>query len=139
MADPKVEKVLHGADNDIMLLKRQKLGAIQLAKDCNLDGVEVDLGSLGKRPDFVNELRKPEIRQSYLDACQKTGIEICSIAMTAFFGQSFTDHPRADAFTQDLIETMQNMHVKTAFIPIRPQGDLKTDAKVRAGVVSRHA
>ena len=33
---------------DWMMLKRQKLGAIQLAKDCGMDGVEVDMGSLGQ-------------------------------------------------------------------------------------------
>src|SRR5438105_3168125 len=63
---------------DIMLLKRQKLGAMQLAHDCELDGVEVDLGSLGNRPDIVNELRQPELRQKYLEASKNLGVEICS-------------------------------------------------------------
>src|SRR3979409_2151050 len=33
---------------DWMILKRQKLGAFQLTKDIGADGVEVDMGSLGK-------------------------------------------------------------------------------------------
>src|SRR5205807_9931801 len=37
--------------SDWMLLKRQKPGALQLAKDCGLDGIELDMGPLGKRPD----------------------------------------------------------------------------------------
>src|SRR5436190_8540330 len=48
---------------DWMLLKRQKLGALQLAKDCGLDGVEVDMGSLGQREDMDNHLRDPGVRQ----------------------------------------------------------------------------
>src|SRR4051794_6046569 len=43
---------------DWMLLKRQKLGAFKLAHDCGLDGLLVDMGPLGNRPDIENELRK---------------------------------------------------------------------------------
>src|SRR5207249_11536629 len=78
---------------DWMLLKRQKLGAFQLAKDCGLDGVEVDMGSLGDRPDLDNQLRDPAVRQQFLDASKATGVEICSLAMSAFYARSFADHP----------------------------------------------
>src|SRR5437867_916710 len=55
------------AASDWMLLKRQKPGALQLAKDCGLDGVEVDMGPLGKRPTFENNLRQDEFRNQYLE------------------------------------------------------------------------
>src|SRR3954454_14100828 len=51
---------------DWMMLKRQKPGALPLAHDCGLDGVEVDMGPLGKRPDFENELLKPDFLKSYV-------------------------------------------------------------------------
>ena len=57
-----------------MMLKRQKPGALQLAKDCGLDGVEVDMGPLGKRPDFENNLVKDDFRESYLDNASKLGL-----------------------------------------------------------------
>ena len=41
---------------DIMILKRQKIGAIQLSKELGADGVEVDMGGLGDRPTFDNKL-----------------------------------------------------------------------------------
>lgn len=37
---------------DLMLLKRQKLGAIPLAAELNADGLEVDMGGLGNRATF---------------------------------------------------------------------------------------
>ena len=39
---------------DWMMLKRQKLGAFALAKDINADGVEMDMGGLGRRVLFDN-------------------------------------------------------------------------------------
>ena len=50
---------------DWMMLKRQKLGEFQLAKDINADGVEVDMGPLGKRVLFENKLREPHFQQLF--------------------------------------------------------------------------
>src|SRR3954451_4389997 len=50
------------AASDWMMLKRQKPGALQLAKDCGLDGVEVDMGPLGQRPTFENNLVDEKFR-----------------------------------------------------------------------------
>src|SRR5688500_14886526 len=67
---------------DWMMLKRQKPGALQLARDCGLDGVEVDMGPLGKRPDFENNLVNDEFRASYLENAAKLGLHISSLAMS---------------------------------------------------------
>ena len=69
---------------DWMILKRQKLGAFQLTKDIGADGVEVDMGSLGKLDTFDNQLAKPEVRQQFLDAAKQLNLEICSLAMSGF-------------------------------------------------------
>ena len=37
---------------DLMILKRQKLSAFQLAKELGADGLEVDMGGLGNRDTF---------------------------------------------------------------------------------------
>src|SRR2546430_183417 len=74
---------------DWMMLKRQKLGAFKLAKDCGLDGIEVDMGGLGKRETFESQLVDPKVRQQFLDASRDTAIEISSIAMSGFYAQSF--------------------------------------------------
>jgi hypothetical protein len=61
---------------DWMILKRQKLGAFQLTKDIGADGVEVDMGSLGKLDTFDSQLAKPEVRQQFLDAAKQLNLEI---------------------------------------------------------------
>src|SRR5882757_2111911 len=63
---------------DWMILKRQRLGAFQLTKDIGADGVEVDMGSLGERETFDNQLAKPEIRQQFLDKAKELNVQICS-------------------------------------------------------------
>src|SRR5438445_479621 len=74
---------------DWMMLKRQKLGAFQLAKDCGLDGVEVDMGPLGDRPTFESQLAKDDVLEQFLETSRQLGIEISSLAMSGFYAQSF--------------------------------------------------
>ncbi len=83
---------------DLMILKRQKLGAFQLAKDIGADGVEVDMGGLGARETFDNQLTNAAARQQFLDKAKELGLEIPSLAMTGFFAQSFAGEGEADAW-----------------------------------------
>src|SRR2546426_260505 len=103
---------------DWMMVKRQKLGALPLAKECGLDGLEVDMGSLGDGSDIRNELRKPEIRRQYLDTARDLGIEICSLAMSAFYAQSYAEHPRAEVSTAEWIDLMPKLGVTVGFLPL---------------------
>ncbi|MEK7780148.1 MAG: hypothetical protein AAB370_01445, partial [Verrucomicrobiota bacterium] len=65
---------------DLMILKRQKLGAFQLAKDIGADGVEVDMGGLGARETFDNQLTNTVTRQQFLDKAKELDLEIPSLA-----------------------------------------------------------
>src|SRR6476646_1871634 len=121
---------------DWMMLKRQKLGAIQLAKDCGLDGVEVDMGSLGATgAEMKNELLKDDIRQQFLDTAKNLDVEICSLAMSAFYAQNYAEHPKAESYTEDMINLMAKMGIKVGFLPLGVQGDLKKHPEVRAKIV----
>ncbi|MCS7337060.1 MAG: sugar phosphate isomerase/epimerase [Verrucomicrobiae bacterium] len=122
---------------DWMILKRQKLGAFQLAKEIGADGVEVDMGPLGERDTFDNQLAKPEVRQQFLDEAKRLGVEICSLAMSGFYAQSFAERPTALRMVQDCIETMQAMGVKIAFLPLGVRSDPARRPELRAAVVER--
>ena len=39
---------------DLMILKRQKISALPLAKEIGADGLEIDMGGLGNRETFDN-------------------------------------------------------------------------------------
>jgi sugar phosphate isomerase/epimerase len=121
---------------DWMLLKRQTLGAFPLARDCGMDGVEVDMGQLGKRPEFANKLRDPAARRQFLDAARDNGLEICSLAMSAFYGQSFADHPGADRFVDEWTGLLKAIGVRVGFLPFGVQGNVRDNPAVRARFVA---
>ncbi len=122
---------------DWMILKRQKLGALQLTKDIGADGVEVDMGSLGDRETFDNALAKPEVREQFLAKSRELNIEVCSLAMSGFYGQSFAERPTALRMVQDCLDTMKLMNVKVAFLPLGVPGDLVKHPELRPGIVER--
>lgn len=122
---------------DWMLLKRQKLSALPFAKACDLDGVEVDMGRLGNAADMDNRLRDPEVRRQYLETSRRLGIEISSLALSAFYGQSYADHPKADQFTAEWIAIMHEMGVRVGFLPMGIKCDIKENADARQKVVER--
>ncbi len=122
---------------DLMILKRQKLGAFQLTKDIGADGVEVDMGGLGNRETFDSQLSKPEIRRQFIDKANELGLKICSLAMTGFYAQSFATRPTYERMLQDCIDTMTAMNVKVAFLPLGIQGDLAKNPELRPVIVER--
>ena len=52
-----------------MILERQRLGALPLAKEIGADGVEVEMGGLGDSVTFDSRLVDPVVRRSFLDFC----------------------------------------------------------------------
>ncbi|MES2275524.1 MAG: sugar phosphate isomerase/epimerase family protein [Bacteroidota bacterium] len=121
---------------DIMILKRQKLGAFQLTKTIGADGVEVDMGGMGPRPTFENTLTVDSVRKQFLDKSKELNVEIPSLAMTGFFAQPFATRETAVAATGDCIATMKLMGVKVAFLPLGVS-DPATHPETRAVVVER--
>ena len=121
---------------DIMIIKRQKLGAFQLTKTIGADGVEVDMGGMGPRPTFENTLAVDSVRKQFLDKSKELNIEISSLAMTGFFAQPFGTRETAVKAVGDCITTMKQMGVKVAFLPLGAS-DPATKPEQREAVVSR--
>lgn len=122
---------------DLMLLKRQKLGTITLAAQLDADGVEVDMGGLGNRPTFDNQLLIDSVRNKFLQTAKENNVEIFSLAMTGYYAQSFCGREAYKKSIEDCIATMKLMNIKTAFLPLGVQCDLKKNPTVRDSVVAR--
>ena len=123
---------------DWMMLKRQKLGEFQLAKDINADGVEVDMGPLGKRILFDNKLREPVFQQLFRRTADSLGIVVPSIAMSGFFAQSFLERENYKDLIVDCLNTMDVMSAQVAFLPLGGSGnDWKQSGETRQEMVRR--
>lgn len=108
---------------DWMMLKRQKLGEFQLAKDIGADGVEVDMGPLGQRVMFDNKLREPQFQQLFRRTADSLDIAVPSIAMSGFFAQSFLKRENYRDLVEDCLNTMDVMGARIAFLPLGGSGD----------------
>lgn len=122
---------------DLMILKRQKISALPLAASLGADGVEVDMGGLGDRPNFANKLADPVIRKAFLDSARVLGIEISSLAMTGFYSQSFATRDDIELPIHECINTMVMMGVKVGFLPLGVEGDLVKFPERREAIVQR--
>lgn len=123
---------------DWMMLKRQKLGEFQLAKDINADGVEVDMGPLGKRVLFDNKLREPAFQQLFRRTADSLGIAVPSIAMSGFFAQSFLERENYKDLIVDCLNTMDVMAARVAFLPLGGSGnDWKQPGEAHQEMVRR--
>jgi L-ribulose-5-phosphate 3-epimerase len=77
------------------------------------------------------------VRQQFLDAAREQKLEICSLAMSGFYAQSFAERPTVPRMVKDCIDTMKLMGVKTAFLPLGVRGDLVKRPELRPVVVER--
>ncbi len=123
---------------DWMMLKRQKIGEFQLAKDIKADGIEVDMGPLGKREQFDNKLRDPHFQQLFRRTADSLGIAVPSMAMSGFFAQSFLKRDNYRALIQDCLNSMDVMGASIAFLPLGGSGsDWKQPGDDRREMVRR--
>lgn len=122
---------------DWMILKRQKLGAFGLASEIKADGIELDMGGLGKRPTFDSKLGDPVERKKFLDKSKETGVGISSIAMSGFYAQSFAKRDSINLMINDCVATMKNMKVKVAYLPLGTESDLTKNPELRPIIIER--
>ena len=123
---------------DWMILKRQKIGSFKLVHELNGDGVELDMGSLGKRETFDNKLRDPHFQQLFRETAREFQLEVPSIAMSGFYGQSFLERANYEELVRECLNAMKVMDAKVAFLPL---GVIKAgwegEPALRAEVVKR--
>lgn len=109
---------------DWMMLKRQKLGEFALTREIGGDGVEMDVGGLGTRDTFDNKFHHRHFRELFRRTADSLQVEVPSVAMSGFYGQSFLTHHNYKALVEDCLSTMRAMDSKVAFLPL---GGIKED------------
>ena len=131
---------------DWMILKRQKLGEFDLARQIGSDGIEMDMGGLGQREMFDNKMRDNQEAAHFRQVADSLGIEIGAIAMSGFYAQDLTKRDNYMDLVEDCFDTMDKMMASTsrqggakvAFLPLGGCGnDWATDKAKRKSIVKR--
>ena len=74
---------------DWMVLKRQKLGEFELAKQLGCDGIEMDMGSLGNREMFDNKIRDPKEAAIFKRTADSLGIKVGAVVLCTLATHEF--------------------------------------------------
>ena len=124
---------------DWMVLKRQKLGAFELAKQLGCDGIELDMGSLGQREAFDNKLRDDLEAAHFKRVADSLGVKVGAMAMSGFYAQDLSKKDTYLSLVGDCFDTMDKMGgVRVAFLPLGGCGnDWTTDKQKRSIIVRR--
>lgn len=118
LAMPAVAQRYHVAACDWMMLKRQKLGEFALARQLGADGVEMDMGPLGKRVLFDNQLRDSAQAAKFSHYADSLDVKVPSVAMSGFFAQSLIKRDNYRDLIADCFDTMRKFGSKVAFLPL---------------------
>ena len=125
---------------DWMVLKRQKLGEFDLARQLGCDGVELDMGGLGQREAFDNQLRDDAQAARFRHVADSLGVTGRCRGHERFLCTG-PDQERQlhGAGLNDCFDTMDKMGgVTVAFLPLGGCGnDWTTNREKRREVVSR--
>lgn len=122
---------------DWMMLKRQKIGAIDLVAELGADGVEIDLGGLGSNVSFQNSLVEKKQREEFISRCNQLGVQFSSLALSAFYGQSFAKRENYESLIDEAITTMKDMNIRVAFLPMGNQSDIVKEPELYNIVLER--
>lgn len=107
---------------DWMMLKRQKAGALTLARAIGADGVEVDMGPLGRRELFDNQLRDKQAASRFRRMADSLGVKVPSMAMSGFFAQNLLRRSNHRDLMLDCLATMQALGSGVLFLPLGGSG-----------------
>ncbi len=118
---------------DWSLGHRQDIAALEVAKQIGLDGVEVSFDEVGARYD----LRKPEVRREYLDACRRLDVEITSLAMGVLNRKPYASDPDAEQWVVDCIEVMPKLNQRVVLLAFFGKGNLKDKPDAQKEVIRR--
>jgi len=111
---------------DWILAKDAGPGTVEIAKQIGVDGIQLNFNTAGRPV----HLAKPEIRDEYIKAARKCGLQIPSIAIVELNNVPLKGNdPRAEQWLSESIDICQAAGSKTVLVPFFGKGDLLGDEK----------
>ncbi len=114
--------------------KKTDPGALELAKQLGIDGVQVDFG---KPQGDGLQLFDRQLQKKYLALAKQHDTEICSLAMSILNGIPYKSDPRAEKWVDKAIDVCREMRKGVILLAFFGKGDLRNDSKGMDVVVER--
>ena len=97
--------------------------SFDLAKQIGVDGIQVNMGSVGNDM----HLRKPDVQRAYLESAKRNGLEVASIGVAEMNNVPLKSDPRAEPWLYDSLEVAKGLGVKVILLAFFGKNDLKKD------------
>lgn len=110
-----------------------QLGALELAKQIGLDGVQVSFGQPGGEFD----LRSEAVRRQYEQAAAEHCVEIASLAMGVLNSVPYASDKDAERWVEECVEVMPKLRQKIVLLAFFGDGDIKDKPELQAEVIRR--
>jgi sugar phosphate isomerase/epimerase len=98
-------------------------GAMALAKEIGLDGVQVSLGTAANDM----SLRTAEVQTQYKQAAEKAGVKVASLAIGELNNIPYKSDPRTIPWVSDSIDVCRAMGTRVVLLAFFGNGDLRDD------------
>jgi L-ribulose-5-phosphate 3-epimerase len=118
---------------DWTLGQRARTGALGVARQLGLDGVQVSMGSV----DNDLQLRRPDVQRAYRDAAAAAGVRIGGVALDLLNQVPYKSDPRTEQWVSDTIDVARALDVRVILLAFFEKGDLRGDPEGQAEVVNR--
>jgi L-ribulose-5-phosphate 3-epimerase len=113
--------------------KNSDVGAFDVAKEIGLDGLMINMGSEKNNM----HLRQPSIQQSWLEASQRTGVKISSLAIGELNNVPYKSDPRTIEWVWDSIDVAKALNVPVILLAFFSKNDLRNDEAGKKEVIRR--
>jgi L-ribulose-5-phosphate 3-epimerase len=112
---------------------RGKVGAMSLAKQLGLDGVQVSMGNV----ETDLHLRQAEMQGAYRHAAEANGVRLGGVALDVMNQVPYKSDPRTEQWVSDSIDVARALNVRVVLLAFFDRGDLRNDAEGQAEVIRR--
>jgi L-ribulose-5-phosphate 3-epimerase len=112
---------------------RGKTGAMALARQLGLDGVQVSMGSV----EADLPLRQRDVQHAYREAAAASGVRVGGVAIDVMNQVPYKSDPRTEQWVSDSIDVARALNVRVILLAFFDRGDLRNDADGQAEVVRR--
>ena len=118
---------------DWSISNTSNLGAMEMAKEIGLDGVQLSLGLKANNM----HLRRKDVQEAYKSLAKIFNVGFTGLGIGELNNYPFKSDPQTDQWVADSIQVAKEFKIKAVLIAFFNQGDLKNDPKGQDAVIQK--